>query len=95
MTSITGDLAWPCKITASYPAYLSSAPKWPPERLNPYIPVSGDLKFTLTLDEPNAIVPVKGPVARMSLASSDRGSMVGETSLERRAAPRPLPPKYP
>ena len=66
----------------SYPAYLSSGPKWPPELAAPMVPVRGDLATALYRPEEVAQVPVRGPVMKISLLSGPRGSQLGSHSSQ-------------
>ncbi len=90
----TGLSDLPSNIIMSQPANLSSAPKNPPELEQAIAPVNGLLVITEYLPEVDAIVPVKGPVAMISLLSGPSASQVGSTSSVRYFEASPRWPRY-
>ena len=64
----------------SYPAYFSSGPKEPPELEAAMVPVRGPFVTTSYRPPEGAKVPEKGPGAKISLFSGERGSTRASTS---------------
>src|SRR5213594_3219725 len=77
----------------SYPAAFTSGPQCPPELEVVIALVSGPLVTTMYREPQEALVPVSGPVAKMSLFSGLKGSTCGFTSSDRYLAPSPRPTK--
>ncbi len=78
----------------SQPAFFSSPPKNPPELEVATQPVRGDLVITDQRPAVEALVPVRGPVAMISLLSGENASTVALTSSDRYFTPSPLWPRY-
>ncbi len=94
MYSMTGVGDLPSKMIMSQPAFFSSPPKKPPELEQATQSVSGLLATTDQRPAVEALVPVSGPVAMMSLFSGERASTVGETSVARYFVASPRCPRY-
>jgi len=76
-------VARPSKIIMSQPADFNSAPMKPPELEQATAPVSGLLVMTEYRPPVDTGVPVKGPVAKMSLLSGPSASHFGSVSSTR------------
>ena len=58
----------------SYPHFLISGPKYPPEFASPHVCVKGDFPAVMYLPLRGVIVPVNNPGKNARIASGDKGS---------------------
>ena len=82
-------------MMASYPALFSSVPKNPCYFASPTPNVNGDFATKACPFPPvGAIVPLSGPVVKISGFSGLNGSVPGVELSKRRRIPSPIPPMY-
>ena len=86
MESHTGRSARPSTMTASYPAYFSSAAKWPPMCPLATSGVGQQVGHSVVMAVrplQGAPVPARGPVAKTTLFSGSNGLVPAGTSSQR------------